>query len=154
VSATNLKRGWKTKLPDVKFAVLPPSTTRPNPVVVSEKVFASIFSPGAVCGLSKRTGELLWRTPLNSFGGSDVILENGTLFAKSCRTLYALNPKNGEVRWEFTPHSETGEWIYSQPTAGGRRVFIGDREGDFHCLDVATGKPIWRRRTSRDSNIR
>lgn len=145
-------RGWKRKLPEVQFAVLPQHTTRPNPVVAGDKVFASIFSPGAVCGLARRSGKLIWRTALNSFGGSAVTLAEGTLFATSCRTLYALDPQTGEVRWEFTPYSQPGEWIYSQPTISKRRVFIGDRVGHFHCLDATTGKPIWRRRTSNQVN--
>jgi outer membrane protein assembly factor BamB len=146
------RRGWKTKLPQIEWATLPEHTTRPNPLVADDKLFASIFAPGAVCGLTRRTGKLLWRTALNSFGGSGVTFAHGTLFATSCRTLYALAPRTGAVRWEFTPYSEPGEWIYSQPTISQRRVFIGDRVGDFHCLDATTGKPIWRRRTSRDSS--
>jgi hypothetical protein len=87
-----------------------------------------------------------------SYAGSAVVLADGVLFATSCRTLYALYPKTGEIRWEFTPHSQPGEWIYSQPAVCRGRVFIGDRSGDFHCLDAATGKPLWQRRTSRDCN--
>lgn len=146
------KRRWTTKLPAVKFAVLPPSTTRPNPLIAGDKLFVSIFSPGAVCALVKHTGKLLWRTRLNSFGDSAVVLTDGILFAKSCRTLYALKPETGGILWEFTPRQDPGEWIYSQPVAGNGRVFIGDRTGDFHCLDATTGKLIWRRRTSKNSN--
>lgn len=69
-----------------------------------------------------------------------------TLFAKSSRTLYALDRRTGQVRWEFAPHSKPGEWIYSEPSAGNRHVYIGDRGGDFHCLDITTGCSIWRRR--------
>jgi outer membrane protein assembly factor BamB len=152
MSATKSKKKWATRLNGVDFAILPPSTTRPNPVVVGDKVFAVIFSPGAVCGFAKRTGRLLWRTPLNAYGGTSVIAADGTLFAKSCRTLYALNPQTGEIRWEFTPHSEPREWIYSEPAVGKRSVFIGDRSGDLHCLDQLTGKTVWRRGVSRGSN--
>ncbi len=150
--ATNSSLGWKTKLPEVEFAVLPASTTRPNPVVAGDKVFASIFSPGSACGLARSSGKLLWRTPLDPFGCSAVVLADNTLFAQSCRTLYALSPQTGEIRWEFTPHQQPGEWIYSQPAVSRRRVFIGDRGGDFYCLDANTGEQIWRRRTSREAN--
>lgn len=137
---------------DVNHAILPPSTTRPNPVVSGNKVFVAIFAPGAVCCLAKRTGELLWQTCLNSYAGSAVIFADGILFATSCRTLYALDPETGEIRWEFTPHSQPGEWIYSQPAVCAGRVFVGDRCGDFHCLDTTTGKALWGRRTSRARN--
>jgi PQQ-like domain len=150
--ATKSNRSWKTKLQEVEFAVLPASTTRPNPLVAGDKVFVSIFSPGLVCGLARSSGKILWRTPLDSFGSSAVVLADNSLFAQSCRTLYALSPQTGEVRWEFTPHQEPGEWIYSQPAVSEGRIFIGDRGGDFYCLDAISGQPIWRRRTSRASN--
>jgi outer membrane protein assembly factor BamB len=78
---------------------------------------------------------------------------DGILFAKSARTLYAFNPKTGGIHWEFTPYPQPGEWMYSQPAVGSGRVFIGDRAGDFHCLDARTGKPIWRRRVSRSAQV-
>jgi hypothetical protein len=36
---------WRTELPDVKFAVLPPSNTRPNPLIADDKLFVSVLSP-------------------------------------------------------------------------------------------------------------
>jgi len=89
---------------------------------------------------------------LDSYAGSAVLLKDSSLYATSCRTLYALDPDTGAIRWEFTPETEPGEWIYSQPAVRGGLVFIGDRQGYFHCLNGKTGKPIWRRLTSRAGN--
>jgi hypothetical protein len=75
-------------------------------------------------------------------------MAEGLLLAKSARTLYALSPETGAVRWTFTPCDREGEWVYSEPAVGGGRVFLGDRFGDLHCLKLATGERIWRRRTS------
>jgi hypothetical protein len=33
---------WRTELPDVKFAVLPPSNTGPNPLIADDKLFVSV----------------------------------------------------------------------------------------------------------------
>ncbi len=143
---------WKTKLAGVRNAVLPSNTTRPNPLVIGDRLFVSIFAPGAVCAAHKKTGKLLWTTKLNSYAGSAVFFKDGSLFATSCRTLYALDPNTGAVRWEFTPETSPGEWIYSQPTIRHGLVFIGDRHGYFHCLDAKTGRAVWRRLTSRASN--
>jgi outer membrane protein assembly factor BamB len=145
-------RGWKTKLPDAHSALLPPSTARPNPVLAENRVFAAVFAPGAVCSADQRTGELLWRTSLGAYVGSAVVPANGLVFAASSVSVYALAQATGEIRWEFTPNPEPGEWVYSQPVVGRGRVFIGDRCGDFHCLDASTGKPLWRRRISRTGN--
>ena len=144
--------GWKTKLQNVDHALLPPHTTRPNSVLAENSVFAAVFAPRAVCSADQRTGELLWRTSLNTYAGSAVVPANGLLFAASSRSVYALGQATGEIRWEFTPHTEPGEWVYSQPVVGRGRVFIGDRCGDFHCLDASTGKPLWRRQISRTGN--
>ena len=32
---------WRTESPDVKFAVLPPGNTRPNPLIADDKLFVS-----------------------------------------------------------------------------------------------------------------
>jgi hypothetical protein len=143
---------WKTKLSGVKSATLPPHTTRPNPLVAMNRVFASICDAGAVCAVDKKTGKLLWTTPLNAYAGSAVFFKDGSLFVASSRTLYALDPDTGAIRWEFTPEPGPGEWIYSQPTASHGRVFIGDRSGYFHALDGKTGQTVWRRLTSKASN--
>ncbi len=52
---------WRTRLPKSKHAILPPSNTRPNPFVVGDVIYVSVFSPGAVCALNRKTGRLIWR---------------------------------------------------------------------------------------------
>lgn len=143
---------WSTKLAGVNHAVLPSHTPRPNPVVTGNRVIASIFSPGTVCALSKQEGRLLWRTELDSYGGSACVPHGRKVYATSCRSLYALNPRSGDILWKFTPYTDPGEWIYSQPALSKERVFIGDRRGYLHCLDTVTGKHLWRRRISRACN--
>jgi len=120
--------------------------------VAGDSVFASIFSPGAVCAAKRTTGEILWFVKFDSLGSGSVILQGRNLYANSNRTLYALDPKTGRARWTFSPISDNGEWIYSSPSVRGKRVFIGDRCGYFHCLDAVTGKTLWRRLTSMGKN--
>jgi alcohol dehydrogenase (cytochrome c) len=54
--------------------------------------------------------------------------------------LRALDPNNGQVKWEFRHISPTYSGVLS--TAGGL-LFTGDAEGNFIALDAATGKPLW-----------
>jgi PQQ-like domain len=143
---------WKTKLPGVQHAILPSQTTRPNPLVVGELIFASIFSPGAICAAKRKTGELLWMKRLDALGSGSVVVRGRNLYARSSRTLFALDPNTGRVRWEFSPVPEQGEWIYSYPSVQSGRVFIGDRLGYFSCLDANTGRRLWRRLSSKGSN--
>jgi len=143
---------WKTKLSNVENAILPSRTTRPNPLVAGDFVFASLFAPGSVCAIARESGKLLWMRELDSFASGSVLLHASTLYANSCRTLYALDPTSGRIRWQFSPKLDPGEWIYSQPVVKSGRLFIGDRCGNLHCLDARTGKRVWRRQTSRGGN--
>jgi hypothetical protein len=49
---------WRTSLPGVEFAVLPPSADRPNPRLSGRMLFVSVFSPGGVFALDAATGEI------------------------------------------------------------------------------------------------
>ena len=56
----------------------------------------------------------------------------------------ALNPSNGELKWEFK--------LFSPPSSGvlstaGNLVFGGSNEGDFYALDASTGQLAWRIQT-------
>ena len=143
---------WKTKLPNVECAVLPASTTRPNPLVVGDLVVVSVFSPGAICALDKKSGNLVWRKSLLPFASEAVYSAGGSLFASTSQSIFALDPRNGATRWEFKPYERPGEWIYSRPVVHRGLLFFGDRTGIFRCLDAKTGKCRWQRRPSSRPN--
>ena len=54
--------------------------------------------------------------------------------------LRAIDPKNGQVKWEFRHPSPTWSGVLS--TAGGL-VFTGDAEGNLIAMNAVTGKPLW-----------
>jgi outer membrane protein assembly factor BamB len=143
---------WRTALPNVQFAVLPPGNTRPNPLVAADRLFVSIFSPGSVSALDRETGRILWRRELPKFAGASVYLNAGRLFAKCPHTLYSLSPNSGEILWSFSPCGAEGEWIYSSPEVNQGNLYIGDRRGFLHCLDAESGETKWKERTSTAEN--
>ncbi len=59
---------------------------------------------------------------------------------KDWGALRAINPRNGEIKWEFKYYS--APWGGSLSTAGGV-VFAGDTDGNFIALDARTGKDLW-----------
>jgi len=140
---------WRTKLPHVEHAAMPPSNMRPNPLVADDKLFVSVSSPGAVCTLDRNSGKLLWRRELSDLGRASAYLYNRRLFVNSWHTLYALLPENGKVLWAFCPYGTKHETMYSSPTGYQGRTYIGDRKGLLRCLDAATGQTLWNFRTSR-----
>jgi outer membrane protein assembly factor BamB len=143
---------WRTKLPEVKCAILPPSNNRPNPLVSDELVFVSVFAPGAVCALDRITGTLVWRREFHKYAGAAVHAANGTLFAQTPTSLYALEPATGKTVWSFCPDGESGETMYSAPSVHQNSVFIGDRCSYLYCLDFKTGETLWKQRTSEAAN--
>ncbi len=102
----------------------------------------SVFSPGAVRALDRVTGDIVWSREMTPFAGEAVEFVNGLLLAKSAHTLFAFDPSTGDTRWKYSPHGTNGESIYSSPVFHRGKLFIGDRAGDFHCLDPATGASI------------
>jgi outer membrane protein assembly factor BamB len=140
---------WGTKLPEVTFAILPPSNNRPNPLATKETLYASVFAPGAICALERERGKLIWRRELPKYSSASVQLHEQRLLAHTPTTLFALNPESGETLWLFCPYGDEGESIYSSPSATENRVYIGDRKGYLHCLDADSGETIWRNLTNR-----
>ncbi|MFZ0908961.1 MAG: PQQ-binding-like beta-propeller repeat protein [Candidatus Acidiferrales bacterium] len=143
---------WRTKLPEVKYAILPPSNNRPNPLVFDGLVFVSVFAPGAIRALDRNTGMLVWRRELHKYASAAVHVANGTLFAQTPTSLHALKPATGQTVWSFCPYGESGETMYSAPTIHENSVFIGDRCGYLYCLDFQTGRALWKQRTSEAKN--
>jgi outer membrane protein assembly factor BamB len=143
---------WRTKLPKAKHAILPPHNNRPNPLIHKSRLYVSVFSPGAICALDAKNGQMLWRRELPSLGSDSVHLAEGKLFAKTATTLYALEPRKGKTLWSFCPYGASGEMIYSHPTLHGNNLFIGDRCGYLHCLDSQTGRTRWKVLTNTEKN--
>jgi len=52
----------------------------------------------------------------------------------------AIDPRNGEVRWEYKELS--APWAGNLSTAG-KLVFTGDIAGNLIALDAESGKPLW-----------
>jgi alcohol dehydrogenase (cytochrome c) len=58
----------------------------------------------------------------------------------SYSALRALDPKTGDLRWEFEFPSLSLAGVMS---AESGLVFAGDNEGNFNAFDSRTGKRLW-----------
>jgi len=141
---------WRRKIRDVEFAVRSPDTSRPNPLVVDSLLIASIWSPGAICAVARDTGRPVWRCPLHPFAHDSVHYADGSLFAHNYRTLHSFDAHTGAIRWSWRPPDTAEECLFASPTVHGGRLFIGDRDGRFWCLDAGSGKPLWSAEPSED----
>lgn len=71
----------------------------------------------------------------------------GTLESQN-GNLVALNLSDGSERWRFP-----GELGFSAPAAVHRgKVYIGDFDGTFHCVDAANGQEVWKTPTDQQVN--
>jgi alcohol dehydrogenase (cytochrome c) len=59
---------------------------------------------------------------------------------KDWGALRAIDPRSGEMKWEFKYYS--APWGGALSTAGGL-VFAGDSDGNLIALDAKTGKNLW-----------
>ncbi|MBZ5541397.1 MAG: PQQ-dependent dehydrogenase, methanol/ethanol family [Acidobacteriia bacterium] len=75
--------------------------------------------------------------PGHAYLGSMYIPASGE---KDRGALQAIDPKTGEVRWQFDHFS--APWAGTLATAGGL-VFAGDVEGNLIAFDARAGKMLW-----------
>jgi len=138
---------WRTALPDVQIAILPPQSDRPNPRLNNGLLFVSVFSPGFLHALDAATGRIVWSRKLPPLGGAAVEFAGGLVLASTAQTLQAFDAQTGRRRWEFCPYGKKGDSIYSQPCVTGERILIGDRAGWLYYLRAETGETIWKQLT-------
>ena len=112
------------------------------PLVSKGRVYVG-FSDGYLACLSAGTGDVLWARSLAGDATRFVdvdgtpVLAQGTLYAASfAGGVYALDPKDGSVKWHFDVEGAgTVKW------SGGRVYFAAAKAG-LYCLD-GEGRPLW-----------
>jgi outer membrane protein assembly factor BamB len=112
-------------------------------LVVGDRVYSG-FADGYAVSLQAKDGSVVWARSLaqasEQFVDVDTTptLSSGMLFAASYSGgLYALNPKDGAVKWRYEVEGAAGIAV-----AGGRVYFTAAKTG-LHVLDKA-GRLVWR----------
>lgn len=139
---------WCRKLRGVEFAVRPPATSRPNPLLVDSLLVAVAWAPGAILAVDRGIGRPVWRRPMSPLAYDSVYHADGVLYAHEFHTLHALDAHDGRSLWRWSPAELEGESLYAGPCYERGRLFIGDRAGCFWCIDARTGKAVWRQQPS------
>ena len=49
-----------------------------------------------------------------------------------------------ELAWTFKTGTKRGHGVVATPVVKGGKVYIGGQSGRFYCLDLATGKEVWK----------
>lgn len=71
----------------------------------------------------------------------------------------AVSAATGTLRWKFdyeapfTPQFGAGEGPRSSPVIEGARVYVAGIAGHLHCLELKTGKMVWKRDLAADYKL-
>lgn len=113
-----------------------------QPVVAGDLVLIG-FSDGALVGLNKSSGSLVWEANLNRnkrFRDVDAttVVDGDTVYASSYDgSLYALNRTDGKILWNVD------EGGYEEVLVSGNTLYYSGTSGKTMALDKASGKVLW-----------
>lgn len=139
---------WKNKIKGADYAPSLHMDGSPNPISLQNILVYTFFSPGLIVGVSKSTGNELWRVKLMALANSDTKYFDGFIYASTAKEIFCIDPR-GDTIWSYRPYEGEGEFFYSSPNLDCGRLYFGDRYGFLHCLNCKTGKPIWKVQTGK-----
>ena len=96
--------------------------------------------PGFVVAMNAKTGRQVWRFRTGVIESSPLIVDKTVFVGSWNHKVYALNLKNGKVRWSY----DTGEEIDSSAAYADGTVYIGANDGHVYALSAWTGAFRWR----------
>jgi outer membrane protein assembly factor BamB len=110
-----------------------------DPIVRGDTVYLGSYQ-GYVGALSLTNGEFIWRNPASIY--KDMSISGDALYyVDNDGVIWARNRSNGHVIWKqeaFKAHGLT------EPVLFGQYLFIGDKDGYVHGLNVHNGQMVSR----------
>jgi outer membrane protein assembly factor BamB len=106
---------------------------------------------------------LLWEFPKGTSYTSPAVVGERLVFPHRVgdeEIVECLHPETGASRWRFKyPTIFEDRYGYnngprSSPVIDGERVYMMGAEGQLHCLDLATGKVVWKRDLRAEYKVR
>jgi outer membrane protein assembly factor BamB/predicted MPP superfamily phosphohydrolase len=128
----NGKQAWKFKT-NGKIYAMP---------AVSNKIVVTGSSDNNIYGLSAKTGKQLWKlTTAKAVLGNPVIEQGIVYIGSSDGHFRAINLKDGTLRWDF---DSVKGFVVTKPLIYNNKIYFGCWNNDFYCLDLTTGKQLWK----------
>ena len=135
IVAVNAERGEKVW----EFATGQP--VRCSPAVAGGIVYCGSDN-GILHALHAQTGEPVWQFETGGpIQASPAVVGGLIVFGASDHNFYALDRRTGRILWNFRT---SGFCIQAPPVIHGDRVFAAQWADWVWCLDLKSGKPIWR----------
>jgi outer membrane protein assembly factor BamB len=123
-----------------------------GPAVAGDTVVEGVMNPtpcakgdrtrqrGFVVAMNAKTGSQRWRFGTGVVESSPLVVDKLVYVGTWDHKVYALNLKNGRVRWSY----DTGDEIDSSAAYADGIVYIGTNEGHVYALNAWTGALLWR----------
>jgi len=73
------------------------------------------------------------------------VVEGSVYVGSSDGFLYALDAKNGSLKWKYETDGEilgAANWVHS-PDGQMLWILVGSYDGILHCVDSTSGKAVW-----------
>ena len=122
----------------------------PQIIAADNKVF--LATNKGVFAFNAATGATLWVYGTEMPLGHAPTYANGFVYAAGFdRRVHAIHATTGALKagWTFV---EAGAGFETNPLVIGSRVYLGNRDGYFYCLDANTGALVWKWRDESDEN--
>ncbi|GIU80050.1 MAG: hypothetical protein KatS3mg005_3288 [Bryobacteraceae bacterium] len=109
--------------------------------VVAQGVVAIGTTKGRVFALDERTGAVRWTVDAGSPVFATLAIADGKVIVPTQRgELLALSLSDGSRVWTYRG-AQKG--YAASPAVEGNRIYLGSKDGRFHCVDLATGQAVW-----------
>lgn len=113
-----------------------------DPIVDGDLVYLASYQ-GYIGALSLGNGDFTWRKPASIYKNI-VIHGNDIYFVDNESVIWALNRLNGQVKWK---QPALKAHVLTEPALMGNHLFVGDKTGFLHGLDINNGELISRTKT-------
>ena len=105
------------------------------------------FEAKGIHGMQPKTQTI--PDPYDVYLSSPVVAEGTVYFGSSDGNVYAVDAREGKLRWKFT----TGDVVHASPAYAAGTIYIGSWDSYFYALDATNGKLKWRYHAGEDPEI-
>ncbi|HYK55810.1 MAG TPA: PQQ-binding-like beta-propeller repeat protein, partial [Flavisolibacter sp.] len=128
----NGKQAWKFKT-NGKIYAMP---------AVNNNIVVTGSSDNFIYGLSAKTGKLLWKLETEKAVLGNPVIEQGVAYIGSSDGHFrAIDITTGTLRLNF---DGVKGFVVTIPLIYNNKIYFGCWNNDFYCLDISSGKQIWK----------
>ncbi len=109
---------------------------------VDDNIVVAASSDNFIYGLSAKKGKLIWKVQAAKAVLGNPVIQQGVVYIGSSDGHFrAIHLKDGTIRWDF---DSVKGFVVTRPLIYGNKIYFGCWNNDFYCLDITTGKQIWK----------